>query len=75
MEELIKYFPIIIMVVGFLVQHNVFVRPDKLEEKHRLILEDVRKEFASKDTVTDLKGELKDIKTKIDKIYDLIKGK
>lgn len=75
MVNIVQYAPIVIMIIGFIFQHNIFVRPEKLEEKHRLILDDVRKEFASKDSVDDVKAELRDIKAKIDKIYDLVKDR
>ena len=45
MIEYLPYAAIIIAVLGFFVQFNIFVTPEKLEKKHREILSDADKKF------------------------------
>lgn len=40
-EEFTKFAPFILMVLMFMWQNNVFVRPEQLEKKHREILDDL----------------------------------
>jgi hypothetical protein len=54
-EKIVEYAPIIIVVLGFILQNNIFVKPEQLERKHREILKEVdakfdetEKEFGSK---------------------------
>ena len=56
----------------FLIQQRIIVTPEQLEKKHREILEDAEKKFATLNSVTDLKEQFSDMKEKIDKIYDCI---
>lgn len=44
-EKLTEFAPIIIVIIAFIWQHNVFVRPEQLEKKHREILADMKKDF------------------------------
>jgi len=72
MNEYISFAAVIIAVVGFCLQFGMFVRPVELEKKHREILEESYKKFASIDTVEDIKREFRDIKCKIDQIYEML---
>jgi uncharacterized membrane protein YgaE (UPF0421/DUF939 family) len=72
MNEYLPYAAVIIAVVGFCVQFGMFVRPVELEKKHREILEDAEKKFATLQQIQDLKEDFKDIKEKINKIYDCL---
>lgn len=65
------------LIISWLLQHNIFVKPADLEKKHREILEEADKKItaavstkASKDEVARFSSELSEIKGKIDKIYD-----
>lgn len=40
-EKFGEYAPFILMVLMFMWQNNVFVRPEQLEKKHREILDDL----------------------------------
>lgn len=71
-DILIKYGPIAGVVIAIIFQYNIFVTPDKLEIKHRQIMEDISKIYVTKDENKAQKEELKDMKSKIDKIYDLL---
>ena len=52
-----------------------YVTKCELEVKHREIMEEVGRKFASNDTVIAMQGEFKEIKGKLDKIYDLLINK
>jgi low affinity Fe/Cu permease len=72
MENYIYYAPIILLVMMFLIQEKIFVTPEQLEKKHREVIRDVEKRFATLENVDDLKNQFVDIKEKIDKIYDCL---
>lgn len=44
-EQFEQYAPYIVIVLMFIWQNNVFVRPEQLEKKHREILEDVKDKY------------------------------
>ncbi len=71
-DILLKYDPLAGLVIVFIFQYNIFVTPDKLEIKHRQIMEDVAKIYVTKDENRIQKEELQEMRTKIDKIYDLL---
>ena len=70
MEEYIQYAPMIIVVLVFLVQQRLIVTPEQLEKKHREILEDAEKKFATLQMLNSLKDQFCEMKDKIDKIYE-----
>lgn len=72
MEGLLHYSPIIIAVIVFLIQQRIIVTPEQLERKHREILEDAEKKFATINSLGDLKEQVCEMKDKIDKIYDCL---
>lgn len=44
-EQLESYAPYIVILLMFIWQNNIFVRPEQLEKKHREILEDVKQKY------------------------------
>lgn len=72
MEEFLKYAPIIIAVVVYIYQNNLFVRPETLEQKHTQIIKEVEEKFLTLAAFKEFKENVSDIKEKIDKIYDCI---
>jgi len=40
-EKIVEYAPIIIVILGFIWQNNIFVKPEQLEKKHREIVDEV----------------------------------
>ena len=46
--------------------------PEQLERKHREIIKDVERRFATIDSCEDLRSQLSEMKDKIDKIYDCL---
>ena len=47
-EKIIEYAPIIIVVLGFIWQHNLFVKPETLEKLHREIIDEITLRFETK---------------------------
>jgi len=75
MEKYIyKYLPVGIIAVALIFQYNIFVTPEKLEVKHREILNDISKTYTTKEQYNDLRNQLNAMQAKIDKIYDVIIG-
>ena len=72
MEQFIYYAPIIVVVLVFLIQERIVVTPEQLEKKHREIIREVEKRFATLNSLDDLKGQFFEMKDKIDKIYDCL---
>lgn len=74
-KELIKqYSPIALVIIALLIQWQVFARPVDLEVLHREILIEVSGKYQTKEQANDMKLQLKDIQSKIDKIYDKVIG-
>lgn len=69
-----KYLPVGIVGIALIFQYNLFVTPERLEVKHREILNDVSKTYTTKEQYNDLKNQLNAMQAKIDKIYDVIIG-
>lgn len=65
-----KYAPVALVILAILFQWNVFVTPEKLEIKHRQILDEVAEKYTTKEMSNLQKAQLDDIQHKIDKIYD-----
>lgn len=84
-EKLEEYAPFILMILMFMWQNNVFVRPEQLEKKHREILENIEKSFggkfvelnAYKEFQSHIYSELEKVTTGIDdlKSYLMDRGK
>ena len=67
-----KYLPAGIICAALIFQYNLFVTPEKLEVKHREILNDISKTYTTKEQYNDLKSQLNIMQAKIDKIYEII---
>lgn len=72
MEQFIYYAPVIVVVLVFLIHERIVVTPEQLEKKHREIIKDVEKRYATLNSFEDLKEQFCDMKDKIDKIYDCL---
>lgn len=72
MEKFIEYAPIIIVIILFLIQNRMVVTPEQLEKKHREILEDVSKKYATQSIVNELRSQMHEMVDKIDKIYNIL---
>ena len=69
-EQYVEFAPILIAVIIFALQMKIFVTPELLEKKHREIMNECQKRFASVIYIEELKNQWGEIKEKIDKIYD-----
>lgn len=67
-----KYIPVIVMSFAIIFQYNLFVTPEKLEQKHREILSEVAQVYITKSEFGNMKEQLIDINKKVDKIYDTL---
>ena len=72
MEKIEKYAPIMLVIIGLIFQYNLFVTPEKLEQKHREILNDIAQSYTTKSEFDIIKNQLTDINKKIDKMYDIL---
>lgn len=71
-DFLYKYAPALIMFVAILLQYNLFVTPEKLEQTHREILNEVAQVYITKSEFGNMKEQIIDINKKLDKIYDTL---
>ena len=75
-DLLYRYAPIFLILVALLFQYNIFVTPEKLEQKHREILTEISQVYITKSEFSNMKDQIIDINKKLDKIYDtLINGR
>ena len=44
-EQLEAYAPYLVIILLFIWQNNIFVRPEQLEKKHREILDDIKEKY------------------------------
>lgn len=71
-EFFYKYAPVLIMFIAILLQYNLFVTPEKLEQTHREILNEVAQVYITKSEFGNMKEQIIDINKKLDKIYDTL---
>lgn len=75
-DNIIKYSPIVLVVITMIFQWHLFVSPELLEKKHRDILADVAKNYVTKDLYNaqyqDIKHQMNDMQNKLDKIYEIL---
>ena len=45
LDKILEYAPIILVILIFIRQNNVFVRPEQLEKKHREIIKEMEAEI------------------------------
>jgi len=75
MEKIEKYAPFAILVIAILFQYNLFVTPEKLEQKHREIINDVAQGYTTKSEFDIVRKQYDDVNKKLDKIYDILTGR
>lgn len=80
-EQLENYAPYVVILLMFLWQNNVFVRPEQLEKKHREILEDVKNDYVELNAykefqnhvLTEIKSIKNDIAEDINELKEILK--
>ena len=75
MGKIEKYAPFIILVIAILFQYNLFVTPEKLEQKHREIINDIAQVYTTKAEFDIIRKQYDDVNKKLDKIYDILTGR
>ena len=71
-EQILKYSPIAIVVIGLLVSWNMFATPADIEKTHRIIISEVAEKYVTKEENQNTKETVNEIKVKVDKIYDIL---
>ena len=71
-EFMHKYAPVLIAIIAIIFQYNLFVTPEKLEQTHREILNEISQVYITKSEFGNVKEQLTNINKKIDKIYDTL---
>lgn len=82
MEKWIEYAPWIIVVIAYIYQNNVFVRPEQLERMHRQIIEEIENKFkdkyvevnAYKEFQSHMYSELEKISSSLDDLKSFLMG-
>ena len=86
LDNLGEFAPLIIVVLVFIWQHNIFVRPEALEKKHREILDDMKKCFVELNAYREfqshvlrefenIREDTKEIRNGIDKIEKILEAR
>lgn len=77
LDKWVEFAPIIIVILLYIYQNNLFVKPEQLEKKHREILEDVKKDFvelnAYKEFQNRVLNEIESIKQSVSDGFEEIK--
>ena len=75
-DTLWKYAPVLLMGIAIIFQYNLFVTPERLEQKHREIIQEVAETYLTKEhykeQYDDLKTQMNDIQKKLDEIYKIV---
>ena len=71
-KDIIEFAPIIIVVLGFMWQNNIFVKPEQLEKKHREILGDISDKYVEVNAYKEFQSH---IYSKLDEIIEELKQK
>lgn len=74
-EAIEKYTPIALVVIALIFQYNLFVTPEKLEQKHREIISDIAQSYTTKSEFDIVRKQYDDVNKKLDKIYDILTGR
>lgn len=70
MSEFMAFSPFVLILLVFLLQNKFFATPEQLEKMHSEILKEVEKRYLPMFSANEMKEEISEMKTKIDKIYD-----
>lgn len=70
MSEFLTFSPYILILLIFLLQNKFFATPEQLEKMHTEILKEVEKRYLPIFSANEMKEQISEMKTKIDKIYD-----
>lgn len=75
-EQFEAYAPYLVIILLFIWQNNIFVRPEQLEKKHREILSDIKEKYveinAYKEFQNHIYSKLDEVKEQNDEIKALL---
>ena len=71
-ETLMKYMPVAIVSIAIILQWNLFVTPEKMEQKHREILNEVAQAYTTKSEFDIIRSQYDDVNKKLDRIYEIL---
>lgn len=75
-DNLWKYAPVFLVGIALVFQYNLFVTPEKLEQKHREILQEVSTTYITKEhykeQYDETRVQLNDMQRKLDEIYKIV---
>lgn len=82
MDKWIEYAPLLIVVIAYIYQNNVFVRPEQLERMHRQILDEIENKIkdryvevnAYKEFQSHMYSELEKISSSLDDLKSFLMG-
>lgn len=76
MSEFLRFAPVIIVVVGFLIAYKIFVTPAQLEKELTRFRYELDKKYVHKEVhalaISQMKEDISEIKKKIDIMYDIL---
>jgi hypothetical protein len=76
MEELIlKYLPIVVVVIYICIQCKVFVTEGKLRDTKEEILKSVKEDYATKEIAENIKDDIREIKQELINLNEFIRNK
>ena len=72
MTDFMAFSPCILIILIFLLQNKFFATPEQLEKMHTEILKEMEKRYLPMFSANEMKEEISEMKSKIDKIYDIL---
>lgn len=73
--EFMPYAAIVLVVMIFFINYRIFVTPADLAIAIAEVIEKIENKFATKESVSDLKEDVREVKTKVNDIYDFLISK
>ncbi len=70
MVDFMAFSPCVLILLIFLLQNKFFATPEQLEKMHAEILKEMEKRYLPMFSANEMKKQISEMKTKIDKIYD-----
>ena len=70
MTDFIAISPCILIILIFFLQNKFFATPEQLEKLHAEILKEMEKRYLPMFSANEMKEQISEMKTKIDKIYE-----
>jgi len=71
-EKFIEYAPLIIVVLCFFLKNKIFVTPEQLLQTKAEILENIKKEYMTKEIAETIKQDIQEIKQQLNVISEHI---